>query len=115
LADKTPDQLKLCYALWTREAVQQRILQATGKRLPIRTVGESLKRWGFTVQKPKPKAYEQRPVEVQRWLNEAYPAIHARAKHEQAQIYWGDETKAAYRLPTCPRLCAQGPDVIRLS
>jgi transposase len=92
LVDKTPDQLKLCYALWTRKAVQQLILQATGKRMPMRTIGEYLKRWGFTVQKPKHKAYAQRPAEVERWLNEAYPAIHARAKHEQAQIYWGDET-----------------------
>lgn len=92
LIDKTPDQLKLRYALWTREAVQQLIQQVTGLKLAIRTVGEYLKRWGFTVQKPKKKAYEQRPAEVQRWLNEEYPSIHARAKSENAEIYWGDET-----------------------
>ena len=92
LIDKTPDQLKLRYALWTREAVQQLIQQITGLKLAIRTVGEYLKRWGFTVQKPKKKAYEQRPAEVQRWLDEEYPSIHARAKAENAEIYWGDET-----------------------
>lgn len=92
LIDKTPDQLKLRYALWTREAVQQLIQQSTGLKLAIRTVGEYLKRWGFTVQKPKKKAYEQRPAEVQRWLDEEYPSIHARAKAENAEIYWGDET-----------------------
>lgn len=92
LIDKTPDQLKLRYALWTREAVQQLIQQLTGLKLAIRTVGEYLKRWGFTVQKPKKKAYEQRPAEVQRWLDEEYPSIHARAKAENAEIYWGDET-----------------------
>lgn len=92
LIDKTPDQLKLRYALWTREAVQQLIQQVTGLKLAIRTVGEYLKRWGFTVQKPKKKAYEQRPAEVQRWLDEEYPSIHARAKAENAEIYWGDET-----------------------
>ena len=92
LIDKTPDQLKLRYALWTREAVQQLIQQVTGLKLAIRTVGEYLRRWGFTVQKPKKKAYEQRPAEVQRWLDEEYPSIHARAKAENAEIYWGDET-----------------------
>ncbi|GAB3326143.1 IS630 family transposase [Haliea atlantica] len=92
LIDKTPDQLKLRYALWTREAVQQLIQQVTGLKLAIRTVGEYLKRWGLTVQKPKKKAYEQHPAEVQRWLDEEYPSIHARAKAENAEIYWGDET-----------------------
>jgi len=92
LIDKTPDQLKLRYALWTREAVQQLIRQETGVKVAIRTIGEYLKRWGFTVQKPKKQAYEQRPAEVRKWLDEQYPAIHARAKAEDAEIYWGDET-----------------------
>jgi len=92
LVDKTPDQLKLRYALWTREAVQQLIGAETGIKLTTRAVGNYLKRWGFTVQKPKKRAYEQRPAEVQKWLQEEYPAIKARAKEEGAEIYWGDET-----------------------
>lgn len=92
LIDKTPDQLKLQYALWTRQAVQQLIKQETDLRVPIRSVGEYLKRWGFTVQKPRKQAYEQRPAEVQRWLDDEYPAIRARAKAEKAEINWGDET-----------------------
>ena len=92
LVDKTPDQLELSYALWTRQAVQQLIQQETGKTVPIRTVGEYLRRWGFTVQKPRKQAYEQRPAEVKRWLDETYPAIQARAKAEHAEIHWGDET-----------------------
>lgn len=92
-----PDQLKLRYALWTREAVQQLMAQETGVKIAIRTLGEYLKRWGFRVQKPKKRAYEQRPAEVrqwldQQWLDQEYPAIHARAKAENAEIYWGDET-----------------------
>jgi len=92
LIDKTPDQLKLPYALWTRAAVQQLIQGETGLVLPIRTVGGIPQAMGFTVQKPKKQAYEQRPAEVGRWLKEEYPAIHAKAKREQAEIYWGDET-----------------------
>lgn len=94
LIDKTPEQVKLRYALWTCEAVQQLIVQERGIKLAIRTVGvgQYRKGWGFTVQEPKKKAYEQRPAEVQRWLNEEYPAIHARAKQENSEICWGDET-----------------------
>ncbi len=65
LIDKTPDQLKLRYALWTREAVQQLIAEQIGVKLAIRSVGEYLKRWGFTVPKPKKKAYEQRAAVAQ--------------------------------------------------
>lgn len=92
ITDKAPDQLKLDYALWTRKAVMELIEQETGIRMPIRTVGEYLKRWGFTPQKPVKRAYEQNPKAVQRWLDEEYPEIKARAKKEKAEIYWGDET-----------------------
>lgn len=92
LIDKTPDQLKLSYALWTRESVQALIKEQSGIEMPIRTVGHYLKRWGMTPQKPLKKAYEQQPARVQQWLDETYPEIHAKAKEEAAEIYWGDET-----------------------
>ena len=92
IAEKTPDQLKLPYALWTRKSVQEVIEQRTGLLLPIRTVGEYLKRWGMTPQKPLKKAYEQRPEAVEKWLKDEYPSIKAQAKKEKAEIYWGDET-----------------------
>lgn len=92
LCDKTPDQLKLTFALWTRQAVQELIKIQCGITMPIRTVGEYLKRWGFTPQKPLKQAYEQRPPEVQRWLKEEYPKIARRVKDENGEIHWGDET-----------------------
>jgi transposase len=92
ITDKLPDQLKLDYVLWTRKAVKELIAQETGIDMPIRTVGEYLKRWGFTPQKPMKRAYEQNPKAVQRWLDNEYPAIKASAKAENAEIYWGDET-----------------------
>jgi transposase len=48
ITDKTPDQLKFPFALWTRRAVQQLVKQLFSIDMPIRTVGEYLKRWGFT-------------------------------------------------------------------
>ncbi len=92
ICNKTPDQLKMGFALWNRQAVLQLIQDRLGIELPIRTVGEYLKRWGFTPQKPIKKAYEQRPAEVRKWLDDEYPKIAARAKTEGAEIHWGDET-----------------------
>lgn len=92
IVDKAPNQYKLDFALWTREAVRNLIHDQLGIEMPIRTVGEYLKRWGFTPQKPLKRAYEQRPGEVRRWLDEEYPVIAARAKVEGAEIHWGDET-----------------------
>ena len=92
ITDNTPDQLKFPFALWTREAVQQLIREKYQIRMPIRTVGEYLKRWGFTPQKPVRRAYERSEPAVRRWLDEDYPAIQARARSEGAEIHWGDET-----------------------
>lgn len=92
LTDKTPDQLKLPFALWTQRAVIELIHHLWGLEMPRRTVGEYLKRWGFTPQKPLKRAYEQQPQSVQKWLKEEYPGIAARAKAEGAEIHWGDET-----------------------
>jgi transposase len=92
IADRTPDQLKMPYALWTRTAVAQLIEQRFGIVLAVRTMGLYLKRWGFTPQKPLKKAYEQSPAAVKRWLEQDFPAIAARAKAEGAEIHWGDES-----------------------
>ncbi len=92
LVDKTPDQLKLPFALWTRKAVQEAVAQHYDVKLPIRTVGEYLHRWGFTPQKPVKKSYEQQPERVKKWLDEEYPGIARKAREEGAEILWGDET-----------------------
>ena len=92
IADRTPDQLKLPYALWNRHAVRELIEQRYDRKLSIRSVGNYLKRWGYTPQKPLQKAYEQRPAAVGKWLEEEFPQIKQRAKKERADILWGDET-----------------------
>lgn len=92
IRDKTPDQLTMPVALWTRHAVRRLIKQQYRVVLPIRTIGHYLTRWGFTPQKPAKRAYEQRPAEVKRWLDHEYPKIAVRAKAETAEIHWGDET-----------------------
>ncbi len=95
IIDKSPNQLKLSFALWTRDAVRLLIEQRCEFSMPIRTVGEYLKRWGFTPQKPAKWAKEQSTPAVASWLLKEYPAIEKRAKQEKAEIYWS--TKQASR------------------
>jgi transposase len=89
--DKHPEQMKLPFYLWTREAVSLLIEKRFGVRLSVWTVGRYLANWGFTPQKPVRRAFEQNTEEVRKWLEERYPEIRRRAKREKAGIYWGDE------------------------
>jgi transposase len=92
LTTKTPDDMGFNMRLWTRKGVALLIEKLYGIQMPIRTVGEYLKRWGFTPQKPKKRANEQDIKKVRQWLREEYPAILARAKSEKAEIHRGDKT-----------------------
>jgi len=92
IIDKMPDQLKLSFSLWTRKAVKELIEREFGVVLAVTTTGDYLRSWGFTPQKPKKKAYEQNPQAVERWLKDEYPKITKKAKSENAEIHWGDET-----------------------
>ncbi|HEY9657401.1 MAG TPA: IS630 family transposase [Allocoleopsis sp.] len=92
MLEHLPDELEIDSALWTRRAVQELIERMFEVKMPIRTVGEYLKRWGFTPQKPIKRAYEQDPQAVKEWLDNEYPAIVERAKAEGAEIAWGDES-----------------------
>lgn len=89
--DRPPEQLKLPFYLWTREAVSQLIEKRFGIRISVWTAGRYLSRWNFTPQKPIRRAFERDPEAVRQWLEKDYPAIRRQAKNEQAGIFWGDE------------------------
>jgi len=91
MQDRCPDQLKLNFALWTREAVRQAVMKRYGISLPIRTVGWYLRRWNFTPQKPVRRAYERNPEAVQKWMEREYPRLRVEARRQRAEIHWGDE------------------------
>jgi transposase len=114
ITDKTPDQLKMPYALWTRAAVGELIEQRFGIRLAVRTMGLYLARWGFTPQKPMRKVYEQSPAAVRKWHEEDYPVIVARARLEGAEIL-GRRDRSAQRRCARPQLRAQGRNASRAS
>jgi len=91
ITERCPDQLRLPFALWTREACAMLIGRRLGMRLSLWTVGRYLRRWGFTPQKPARRAFEQDAKGVARWLKQEYPAIRRQAQREKAEIHWGDE------------------------
>lgn len=107
VTDKCPDQLKLPFALWSREAVRDLIRWRLGIALALRTVSDYLQRWGFTPQRPVKRALERQDAKIQGWLVEDYPKIAARAKAEGAEIHWGEETgisnQASYGRSFAPK------------
>ena len=92
IVGKCPDQLKLPFALWTREAVAQLIAHRTGIRLSLSAISLYLAAWGLAAQKPIRRATERNEAAIRTWLDHDYPAIVKRAKKEKAQIHWADET-----------------------
>ncbi len=91
----SPEELGIPSPLWSRRAVRDLIRKEYGISMPVRTVGEYLKRWGYTTEKPRRHARDQDPDEVDRWLHETYPALARKARDEGADILWCDETGVA--------------------
>lgn len=92
ISEKTPDQLKMPFVLWTAAAVRDLAFGLYGVMLTSRVMRKYLKRWKFTPQKPIRKAWQQNSALVRKWLEEEYPAIAQKAKANGASIYWVDET-----------------------
>lgn len=92
LNEQMPQERGIASPLWTRRAVGDLIQQMFGIAMPVRTVGEYLKRWGYTSKKPQRHARYQDPKETQEWLEKIYPAIEKFATKEDAEILWCDET-----------------------
>lgn len=90
-----PEDLGVHAPLWSRRAVRDLIQRESAIAMPIRTVGEYLKRWGYTAKVPRRHARRQAPEEVRRWREETYPALVERARRERAVIFWCDETGVA--------------------
>lgn len=89
---QTPENVGIAAPLWNRRAVRELIRKQCNVVLAVRTVGKYLRRWGYTAKKPRRHNRHQDPDEVSEWLDTAYPAIKKRAKQEDAEIHWCDET-----------------------
>ena len=94
-----PDQLLLPFALWTRSAVGQLIERTYGISLPDRTLGEYLRRWGYTPKRPQERAGERSDRAMRTWFAETYPVILRRARRDGAKLFWGDQTEVKGEPP----------------
>lgn len=90
LTQKSPQQLKFEYALWTREMLQKIIKDKFKISLSLPSIGRLLAQLGFTCQKPLYKAIQKNESLVKEWLKKIFPRIKRRAGLEKADIYFGD-------------------------
>lgn len=97
IVSKAPNQLKMAGFLWTLAKISQYIWDTYRKMVSLRSLSNYMKRWGLTCQRPSKRAWGQDIARIERFKKEEYPAIAKRAKAENAQIYWGDETGVSNR------------------
>ncbi len=91
IVDKTPDQLKFPFALWTRDLVREHIRLKFNVSLSGVSVSRLLAKMGLSPQKPLMRAYQQDETLVKTWITKDFPAIKKLAKRENADIFFGDE------------------------
>jgi transposase len=89
---KSPLQVKLSFALWTRKQIQTLINREFGLKLSLPSIGRLLAQMGLTCQRPLFRAYQQNPSLVDKWLKQEYPKIQAEAKRKGAEIFFEDES-----------------------
>ena len=87
---KNPLQLKFDYALWTLAMIRELIRWEFDVKLSEVSVGRLMKRLGFTPQRPG-IALGSRTRRIAQWRETKYPKIAARAKRENALIFFADE------------------------
>lgn len=90
LTQKSPQQMKFEFALWTREMIQKLLSDKFGVKLSLGSIGRLLSQLGFTCQKPLYRAIQKDESLVKTWLKKIFPGIKRRAQREKADIYFGD-------------------------
>jgi len=89
---KDPRQHGFDFGLWTRLVVRQLIAEKFDVNLGITAIGKLLAKLGLTPQKPLKRAYERDPAAIAAWKLDTYPSIAKRAKRQDAEIYFWDES-----------------------
>jgi transposase len=91
VVDSLPCDPDIASATWTRQAVAELMAKRMGVELTLQGVGQYLRRWGLTPQKPARQVREQDPNEVEAFVQETLPEVKAQARAEGAQLHVVDE------------------------
>lgn len=105
-----PEDYGIESALWTRRAVQALIVKQCEVTMPIRTVGDYLKRWGYSPQKPLKRAYEQDPDAVAAWLDEILSSYRSQRQSRRCADILGRRVRHPFRESTWTQLRADRTD-----
>ena len=92
IREKTPQQYKFGFALWSLSLIGELLRRQFGKKLSLSAVRRIMKILGFTVQKPLYRAWQQDEVLVRRWEGETWPEIRKEAEQLGAAVYFADES-----------------------
>jgi transposase len=111
--DKSPQQMKFEFGLWTLSLIGEMIWRQFGKRLTKPSVGRIMRILGFTPQRPLYRAWQQDPVMVEKWQAEDFPRLRTEAKQAGALIYFADEAgvRSDYHAGTTWAPCGRTPVV----
>lgn len=99
IMNSQPSPLGLDFTLWSRRAVMQAIQLLFGIDMPVRTVGEYLRRWGFMPEGHAVRTIAHESPTLQSWFRNRFPEISGRARAERGEVYWYDETIVERKTP----------------
>ena len=88
----SPEQNGIASCLWGCPSIRQLIKQKLGITMPLRTISGYMKRWGMSYKRPTRKNYKQNPKKVEEFKTTTYAEIVQKAKDENADIIFVDET-----------------------
>ena len=92
IRDKTPEQLKFPFALWSSRAIVEYVGREFKVKISSRTARRYMQKFGYTYQCSVKAAREQSAPAVRKCLTEEYPEIKKEAAQCGATILWGDES-----------------------
>lgn len=90
--EKTPQQFKFEFALWTLKIISKLVEKQFNVTLSVSTLSRVMKLLGFSTQKPLYQAWQRDEKLVRKWEQETWPEIRKNAKRAGATVYFADES-----------------------
>ncbi len=92
IIDRTPQQFRFPFALWTLPLVTQLIEQRFGVVLHQTTVARLLARLGLSPQRPLRRAFTRDEEACRHWAEREFPTVVRQMRRRQSTLLFADET-----------------------